>query len=475
MNCLLWAALIFAILTVLFNLRRMRRERNVLLQEKEVIFNFVHDVSGAFAEPAKGIPQTDFLIKSVLFYAQQTAKARAAAIYFWEPSGETLRARAVSGLFPPIAGAGDSEPDPGDDFFRRVEMAVLAHPVKAGEGLVGAVAREGVPILIEDAERDRRVPRFKSEFLRIESILLLPMRFQETVLGVLAVVNRIDDTPFIETDLNLLQALADQASISIFYAKFNEELEKKRILDDDLRLARRIQNRLLPAVIPQAPGLEIAAFSMPAREIGGDFYDFIEIDGDYLGMTIADVSGKGVAGAILMSVCRSVFRAYAPGCLSPGTVLKAVNHVIIGDIHEDMFISMLYCIFNTRTSEVTLACAGHPRPLLFSAGREIVPVEAQGVAIGLVDADAFDRSLKEVKVALRPDDFWVLFTDGVTEAMNSDGREWGTDGLRRAVLAGSAGGAAAIVGGVRRELMEFAGNTSQYDDMTLVVAHRTRG
>lgn len=495
MTLIFWFVIIFVALAVFFRLRNTRKERDALLQEKEVIFNFVHDVSEAFAESASGVPQTDFLLKRVLFYAQQTAKARAGAIYFRESDGETLRVRAVSGLFPPVVGGAANEPEPGDGFFQRVETIIRDQSARVGAGLVGTVVVQGAPILIEDAERDPRVPRFRSEFLQIQSILLVPMRFQNTVLGVLVVVNRIDDAPFIQADLNLLQALADQASVTIYYAKFNEELDKKRVLDDDLRAARRIQQALLPKKIPQAPGLEIAAFSMAAREIGGDFYDFVAIDDEHIGMAIADVAGKGVTGAILMSICRSVFRAHAPGCLSPGTVLKAINRVIISDIHEDMFISMLYCILNTRTAEITLACAGHPRPLWISTGGRVVPVEAAGVAIGLVDADTFDGHLQETTVRLQAGDLWVLFTDGVTEAMNADHKEWGLTNLQRAVLAGTraedavshevkpgtgpvlprAGGAAAIVAHVRQELLAFAGDLAQYDDMTLVVANRTRG
>jgi len=473
MTWIYWTILAIAALAAFFRLRHILKERNALLQEKEVIFNFVHDVSEAFAESISGVPQTDFLLKRVLFYAQQTAKACAGAIYFREPDGDTLRVRALAGLFPPIAGGMADEPEQGDGFFQRMETMARNQPARVGEGLVGTVAAQGIPLLIEDAERDSRVPRFRSEFLQIQSILLVPMRFQNTVLGVLVVVNRIDDASFIQADLNLLQALADQASITIYYAKFNEELDKKRVLDYDLRVARRIQMALLPTQIPQAPGLEIAAFSMPAREIGGDFYDFVTIDNDHLGLTVADVSGKGVTGAILMSICRSVFRAHAPGCLSPGAVLKAINRVIVGDIHEDMFISMLYCILNTRTAEITLACAGHPRPLLISAGGQTVPVEAAGVAIGLVEADMFDHRLQETTVTLHPGDLWVLFTDGVTEAMNAEHKEWGLANLQRAVLADVARGSSAIVAHVRQELLAFAGDVAQYDDMTLVVLHRS--
>jgi len=216
MTWICWIIITIVALAVFFYLRRTRKERNALLQEKEIIFNFVHDVSEAFAESTNGVPHTDYLLKRVLFYAQQTAKARAGAIYFREPDGDTLRVRALSGLFPPIAGGVANEPEQDDGFFRHVETMARDQSARAGEGLVGTVAAQGVPLLIEDAERDQRVPRFRSEFLQIQSILLVPMRFQNTVLGVLVVVNRIDDAPFIQADLNLLQALADQASVTIY-------------------------------------------------------------------------------------------------------------------------------------------------------------------------------------------------------------------------------------------------------------------
>ena len=466
-----YAAAGLAVLAAGASWRRLRRERDALLKEKEVTFNFVHDVSEAFAESAPDAAQTDFLLKRVLFYAQQTAKARAGAIYFRESAADTLRARAIAGLFPPLAGGAAHEPPPGDGFFQRVETLVREQLIVSGQGLVGSVAERGEPLLIEDAERDPRVPRFRSEFLQIQSILLAPMRFQNTVMGVLAVVNRIDDAPFIQADLNLLQALADQASVTLYYARFHEELEKKRVLDDDLRVARRIQTALLPTRIPQPSGVAIGAFSEPAREIGGDYYDFVSIDEDHLGLAVADVSGKGVTGAMLMSICRSVFRSHAPGCLSPAAVLKAINRIIIGDIHEDMFVSMLYCVLNIRTSEITLACAGHPRPLLIAGGRPR-PVSAAGVAIGLVEPDQFDHCLEEAVVRLEPGDLWILYTDGVTEALNEDFDEFGLERLQAAARASARRPAAEIVTQVTDSIRDHTGQTPQFDDMTLIVLKR---
>jgi hypothetical protein len=137
------------------------------------------------------------------------------------------------------------------------------------------------------------------------------------VLGVLVVVNRTDGRAFDETDENLLQALADQASASVHYVGLRGALDEKQRIDHDLGVARRIQTSLLPDQLPHPPGVELAAFNEPAQQIGGDYYDVVEIDEKHLGIAVADVSGKGIGGAMLMSVCRSVLRAQAPGNSEP--------------------------------------------------------------------------------------------------------------------------------------------------------------
>lgn len=449
---------------------RLRRELRELLQQKNVIFNFVHDVSEAFADSTS--LEVDLLLKRVLFYAQQTVLARTGAVYCMEPDGASLRARVVAGFFPPLAANGP--PVPESATYQQLEARVMDERIALGDGLVGKVAEQGLPILIADAERDPRVPSFTSEFLRIRTILLVPMRFRKKVLGVLAVVNRIDDTAFIQADLNLLQSLADQASITIFFAQFNEELARKRLLDYDLQVAHRIQKDLLPARLPEIRGLDLAAFSAPAREVGGDFYDFIPVDDEHLGLTIADASGKGVPGAIFISICRSVFRAHAPGCLSPAQVLKAVNSTISGDMHEDMFISMLYLIVNRKTLAIRLARAGHTKPFLVSArDRRIIPIESQGLAIGLADPPTFNARLEEISIGLNAGDSLVSYTDGVVEALDRRNEEWGLARLRQTALAQTDADARAMVTAIRQALHTFTGGTPLYDDLTLLVLHRS--
>lgn len=472
-NIPFWACLLVVALIVfcLWRLRRLSMERNSLLNQKDVIYNFVHDVSEVFTESADA--QIDTLLRRILFYAQQAAKARAGAVYFLEPGEDKLSVRAISGLFPPLVKTDDEMSVPSVLDAGSLESLVRERRVAVGEGLIGKVAAHNLPLLISDAERDVRVPRFENPMLQVRTLLLVPMRFKRSVLGVLALVNRIDDTFFIQSDLTLLQSLADQASITAYFAKFNAELDRKRVQDADLQVSRRIQMNLLPDKIPAIAGMDCAAFSLPAREVGGDYYDFVRVDDHHYGMVIADVSGKGVAGAIFMSICRSVFRANAVGCLHPAQVLQAVNKVISEDIQEDMFISMLYIVMDTRDYSMTMARAGHTRPLLVRPGAERAEIiNAPGIAVGLVDVETFNACLKEVNFNLQPGDTLLAYTDGVVEGINERREEWGEANLEQAALRSASGAATDMVAAVRSGLLGFVKDVPQYDDMTLLVLHR---
>ncbi len=471
-----WLCIFLAVSLVasLVQVRSLIRRRNRLLQEKDVVYQFVHDVSEAFVE-AEAAP-ADFLLSRVLYYAQQTSHAGSGAIYLLEPDGSHLRVRALAGVFPPLAGGFSIEKwAAADSPTQYLEEVVRRQIVIWGQGLIGEVAEAGAPMLIHDAERDPRVPSFGSEFLEIRSLILAPMRFQNAVLGVIVVVNRIDDESFEQADLDLLQALADQASLTLRMAIFNEEMHKKKLLDYDLKLARRIQNALLPKHIPEHSGLALAAFSLPAREIGGDYYDFFMMDDELIGLAVADVSGKGITGAILMSICRSVFRASVRSSCGPVETLGEINRLITPDIYEDMFISVLYAVYNTRTCELSLARAGHPRPILLSASGELRELESSGIAMGMNDSNEFDACLEEIRITLQPGDTLAVYTDGVIEAMNDRREDWGNPRFQNVLRSDAAKGARAVVEAVQRELVQFIGYEPQYDDMTLVVLQRTMG
>ncbi len=448
-----------------------RREAARLRREKEIIFGFVHDIGDIFAE-AEDL-DADILLKRVLFYAQRTTCAGAGAVYVYEPDNVKLRARAIAGLFPPLGETLERGLEAGVAKSRHIEDLVRTRLIARGEGLIGTVAQDGAPILIADAAQDPRVPRHALDFLAIRSLLLVPLRIHRGTLGVLALANREAGAPFTETDRDLIQALADQAAAALHYASLREHLDEKRRIDRDLSVARQIQASLLPASLPHLPTVELAAFNEPAQQIGGDYYDVVRVDDRRIGLAIADVSGKGIGGALLMSVCRSMLRAHAPGRASPAEVLRAINRVMRADIAEDMFITMLYMVLDQETGGLTIARAGHERAVLVR-GKQIEFLGAGGTAIGLMDADTFDTMLEETVHMLAPGDVIATYTDGITEAMNMREEEWGLHALLDACKVAAAEGAAPVVNNVRQRLERFVGGRAQYDDMTLLV-FRWRG
>jgi len=462
--------LLAAAVGLLIRLNGLRHERNRLLAEKDLIYNFVYDISEVFVE--EDSVNSGPLVRRVLSCALKTARAGAGAVYLRNGDERTLSAIAVSGIFPPLVGGADDGLDTAFSKVRHVEALVKRQDAVEGEGVIGEVAATGQTMIVANGEDDPRVPTFHQDFLRVRSLVLVPMRFRHTVIGVLVVVNPLHGGVFTEFDAGLLQTMADQAAVAVHYAQVSMALDEKRRMDYDLVTARNIQTALLPKEIPRVAGVDMAAFSVSAQQIGGDFYEFVQIDEHHVGIAIADVSGKGVTGGLVMSICRTVLRVTAPGCLSPTAVLRKVNRIVCEDISEDMFVSMLYMILDTRTLELTVARAGHVPPLVCPPPpAEAWEVDAPGIAVGLAGVDLFDAELADRTVKLAPADCVIVYTDGVTEAQDAKRHEWGVLNLAKTVqLTAVEGESAAAIGRtVRQKLLQFVGDVPQYDDMTLVV------
>ena len=445
----------------------MRRKNASLRQEREVIFDFIHNIGEVFADAEE--LKADSLLKRILFFATKTSKAASGAVYLYNADRSQLFARAISGIFPPLYDADQVRTEQFLAKSKYLETLVKTRPVGAGEGLVGSAAFIGSGIIIEDAEIDARVPVYAEDFLKIHSLLIVPMRFGNEVLGVIVLANRTDGQPFTPGDLNLLQAMADQASVPVHYTGLKADLDRKRQLDRDMQAAQQIQESLLPQYLPQPEGLRLAAYNLPALDIGGDYYDFIQIDAEHLGIAIADVAGKGIGGAMMMAVCQGVLRARASQEKSPARILSELNRVLSANLAEDMFITMLYMILNTRTRELTFARAGHESPVLKrinSAASEALI--SAGIAIGLADAEIFDSAIKDITVQLAAGDVVVFYTDGVTDALNEKNEEWGLSNLLQTINTESSGGVDELIKIIRERIAQHVGAQQQYDDMTLI-------
>lgn len=463
-------AVVLCVAGLAVKVRGLRRQRNALREEKQVVMEFMHDIAEVFTQSHED--DVGQLLKRLLFYAQRTSGASAGAVYLLDRERGRLHVHATIGVFPPIVGGIDGELDPNQGQVRQVERMVRMQEAVVGQGLVGEVASTGHPILIPRAEMDNRVPVFAPDFLAVESVLLISMSYHREVIGVLAMVNRVDGEPFNDSDRTLLQSLSDQATVSVHHAQSSAALEAATQLQHDLATASEIQRALLPKWVPTMEGVEVDAFCESSQKVGGDYYDFIEIDDEHLGIVVADVSGKGVAAGLVIAMCRSVLRNEAQGELNPVEALRNVNATLFDDIAEDMFISILYMVLRHADGEVRIARAGHAAPIVRRADNgHAETIKSRGMAIGMAEPDVFDALLEEKKFQLCPGDTLVAYTDGITEAMNLECEEWGLPSLIESIetadISGS-GGIVAVTHAVRKKLVDFTRYQPQYDDMTLV-------
>lgn len=252
-----------------------------------------------------------------------------------------------------------------------------------------------------------------------------------------------------------------------------ERWEEQKALQRELKVSRVIQTTLLPATTPVVPGMELAPFYRPAQQVGGDYYDFIEVDADHLGIAVADVAGKSVSGAILMTIARNTVRAQAMLTLSPGEVLDRTQRMLLPNIMPQFFVTILYGVLDKRYQKLTVANAGHPPLLVYRAeAGQCEAVRAEGIALGLSRNGTRPSSRQEQEVFLEKGDLALFYTDGITDLANSSGQRFGRERLTELVRGAGTQGARGLLQRLEKELASFGGDVPPGDDMTAVVLSR---
>jgi sigma-B regulation protein RsbU (phosphoserine phosphatase) len=400
----------------------MEMSRHRLGRERSVIFTFLKRLGAAFTADV----EVDAVLKIILESALETTEASAGAIYLVEEKKKTLVPRVVLNFFPPLyveakITSSERRTEELEDEMRLQSFAI-------GEGVIGEVAKSGRGLLIEDVRAAGIMIGTTTEYMRNRSMLVVPLRVRDETLGVMAVLNKQRGS-FGPDDQSLLQALADQASLSVNNAMLTVEVAEQERLRRDLQIARDIQQRLLPEHCPVIPGFEIAARGTSALEVGGDYYDFFWVDDDHLGIVVADVSGKGVYAALVVAMIRSAFRTQALGNHDVRDVLSRVNAFIEADLRRDMFVTCVYGILEISTKKFSWARAGH-EPLVVThndAAHTVDILSPDGFALGVIGSPDFSDLLEVNTIELHSGDRLLMFTDGLTEAMNSQGEEFGME------------------------------------------------
>jgi len=251
---------------------------------------------------------------------------------------------------------------------------------------------------------------------------------------------------------------------------FARHITERQRLQQEIEIARDVQMSFLPKKHPVTSKLDIAARCAPALEVGGDYYDFIDLGSQRVGIAIGDVSGKGTQAAFFMTLTKGFLNALAHVSLSPSEVLTRVNKLFYDNVERGVFISMVYAIFDTKARSLTLSRAGH-NPVIMRKSKEknVQVVNPTGLALGLDQGGTFAKSIQEVRTTFQSGDLFVFYTDGFPEAMNKAQEEFGEDRLLKTVEKYSGGSAAHIMEGIFKDMKEFTGKAKQHDDMTIVV------
>lgn len=387
-----------------------------------------------------------YLLDLILSSLREVIPFDAAGIYLLEEDGVRLRGVALRGYSP------------------EEEKAAVA---KLGQGVIGWAATQGTDVLVGDVSKN---PHYLCARNQTVTEMVALLRRGTRLLGAFNVES---DQPhaYGATDLVLLRAFASQAAVAVDNATLYRDAVEKRRLDAELSVASEIQQRLLPSGAPRLEGWEMAGLSVPARRIGGDYYDFVNVSPGVIGISIADVAGKGVPAALVMATFRACLLAEIVNEYSIEMIFHKVNEILRRSTEPSVFVTAIYGALEAGSGVFTYCNAGHVEPLVIPEHGAPRTLTGSDLILG-----AFGHaSYHQRRVELRPGDVLVLATDGIIEAEGAGDEEFGLDRVCRVVQAHQHASAVEIRDHIHAEVLRFAADQPTRDDMTAVVVKRLPG
>ncbi len=333
--------------------------------------------------------------------------------------------------------------------------------LKTGEGIVGFVAQKAMPVISPDVRSD---PRYFNAREKTRSEMVAPVIANDEVIGVFNLESDELNT-YTEDDLQVLLLLASQVAIIAEKAMLHEELVKKKRLEAQLEVAREVQLSLFPASDPQLPGYDISAYNFPTEEVSGDYYDFAKIHEDQLGLVIADVSGKGVPAALLMAFLRASLRAAIHIGYAPSVTMAKINALLGESIENNQYVTAFYGVLDATNHTLAYANAGHNPPLLMNEDGMARFIERGEIPLGMFRGARY----YEYYLQIEPGQTLVLYTDGVTEAADENGEEYGRVRLEQIVREGRDYTARELIAHIYADVLGWTGGRGAHDDITFVI------
>ncbi len=383
--------------------------------------------------------ETNRLLEQILDLVFQVVRYDAAGIYLVEKQTQWLSRQTIRGY------------DPARDETVRL---------KVGKGLIGWSVKTGQGVIVSDVASD---PRYVNARDQTRSEMVAPIRIGTEVIGAF---NLESDEPqaYEDEDMELLMAFAAQAAVAIERTRLYEEVLEKRRLEEEVVIGQRIQRTFLPERNPEVPHFDIAGANYSSDLVGGDYYDFIRIADQHLGIVIGDVSGKGIPAALIMASFRASLIAEIRNNYAIRTVFAKVNKLLWESVEPDRFVTAVYGVLDTGNRRFTYVNAGHNPAFLFRAAEDrFDSLDATGPLLGTFESATF----KERSVEIAAGDLLVLYTDGVTEAMNTTGQFFGEERLRGVIRSRRAEPATTVVRGIWETVRAFR-DLEQHDDLTVV-------
>jgi sigma-B regulation protein RsbU (phosphoserine phosphatase) len=293
---------------------------------------------------------------------------------------------------------------------------------------------------------------------------IFPIRSSHRLFGYLFIGKKLIGGEFTPAEIEFVSTLCNIATMAIDNARLFEESLAKQRLEEELNLAHSIQEKLLPKEMPNVPGCEVDTFHIPTKQVGGDYFDVIKLSGTSLCVAIADVSGKGFPAALLMANLQSAFRALVTAQLPLDEITQRLNNIVYENTNSDKFITFFAAIYDSATNNLSYVNAGHNYPFLIKRGGGICRLDKGGLMLGVMKDVKYQTGEEKIGRG----DLLYMFTDGVSEALNSNGEEFSEEGLEQTLRINSTLNASEILEIVRKEVASFVGDSPQSDDITQV-------
>ncbi|HKE21780.1 MAG TPA: SpoIIE family protein phosphatase [Bryobacteraceae bacterium] len=428
-----------------------------------------------------GAPSTSTVITS-LEGANQTLAVERAGPKASAPLQALLRAglelsenRPLAELFPVILDLSIEAVNAQRGVVMLLEGNSLAAKAHKGEGFrISTAVRDKVlqeksSILVRDAQLDDAFRgRMSIVEQKVHTMMAVPLQVKDRTIGLIYVDSPFVLREFTKDDLSLLTVMANVAATRIENVRLAEVEEQDRIIKRELSQAADIQGKMLPASAPQIGGLDLAGFNAPCRTVGGDYYDFFNYSGGRAGLALGDVSGKGMPASLLMMALHARVQVLSEDPRDLSSFMVRLNKATCDNCPSNRFITFFFSVLDSATGELRFANAGHNPPILVRANGEAEMLEGGGPVLGILPI----ASYCEQQAALASGDMLVLYSDGVTEANDTQQNEFGEDRLIEVLRQNRTRPASAIVEAVNTALAQFAAGAPQADDITMVVARR---